>query len=50
MFYSMEVYYRMEEFIWEEKLGEPVSRDYIILKQAESPLDWVNGGYRNKQD
>ena len=50
MFYSMEVNYRMEEFIWDEKLGEPVSREYIIPKEVESPPDWVDGGYRKKQE
>ena len=50
MFYSMEVNYRMEEFIWYEKLGEPVSREYIMPKEAESPPDWVDGGYRKKQE
>ena len=50
MFYSMEVNFRMKGFIWDEKLGKPESTEYIMPKEAESPPDWVDGGYRKKQE
>ena len=40
--FSMEGKYMIEYFIWYKKLGKIVSREEIILKEAEKFPDWVD--------